>query len=177
MAKQLEAHFYEEPKLWSFIVLFHKQIMNERRENKERNLTWRIQENSNCCTHLEHFLEFISCILYVFSKLGKSGIQRFKRGMNRSWNEEVIAIGSQSRQAEGQFRSCEISLWLRNHKVIAAKSAFGCEMKAFNLRNFVAHLACLRNSLECFQIFATDCFRFFSSDIYCLNPHSLLVIH
>ena len=28
MAKQLEAHLHEEPKIWSFTVLFHKQIMN-----------------------------------------------------------------------------------------------------------------------------------------------------
>ena len=66
---------------------------------------------------------------------------------------------------------------LRNHKVLAAKLAFGCKMETFSLRNFVAHLACLRNPPECFQIFVTDSFRFFSSDICCLNPHSLLVIH
>ena len=39
MEKQLEAHFYEEPKLGSFIILCDKQIMNARRESKERNLT------------------------------------------------------------------------------------------------------------------------------------------
>ena len=39
MAKQLEAHFHEEPKLGSFIILSHKQIMNARRESKERYLT------------------------------------------------------------------------------------------------------------------------------------------
>ena len=161
MAKQLEAHLHEEPKIWSFIVLFHKQIMNARRESKERNLTWRIQEDRNCWTHFEHFLEFISCILYVVSKLGKLGIQRFKRCMNRSWKEEVIAIGSQSHQAEGQFRSCEISLWLQNHTVLAAKSAFGWKLETFSLRNFAAHLACLWHPPECFQIFATDSFRFF----------------
>ena len=154
MAKQLEAHLHEEPKIWSSIVLFQKQIMNAIRESKERNLTWRIQEDRNCWTHFEYFLESMSCIL-------KSEIQRFKWCVNRSWNEEVIAIGSQSHQAEGQFRSYEISLWLRNHKVLATKSAFGCEMETFSLRNFTAHLACLRNPPKCFQIFATDSFRFF----------------
>ena len=34
MAKQLEAHLCEEFKLWSFIVLFHKQIMNARMKAK-----------------------------------------------------------------------------------------------------------------------------------------------
>ena len=157
----MEAHFHEEPKLWSFIVLCQKQIMNARRKNKERNLTWRIQEDRNYWTHLEHFLESNSCILYFVSKLGKSEIQRFKWCVNRNWNEEVIAIESQSHQAEGQFCSCEISLWLRNHKVLTMKLAFGYEMETFSLWNFAAHLACLRNPPECFQIFATDSFRFF----------------
>ena len=49
---------------------------------------------------------------------------------------------------------------LRNH-LWAVKSAFGCEMETFSLRNFIAHLACLQNPPECFQIFATDSFRFF----------------
>ena len=110
LAKQLEAHLHEEPNLWSFIVLCQKQIMNAKRRNKERNLTWRIQEDSNCWTLLEHFLESISCILYVVSKLGKSEIQRFKQCMNRNWNEEVIAIGIQSHQVESQFCSYEITM-------------------------------------------------------------------
>ena len=38
------------------------------------------------------------------------------------------------------FAGCEISLWLRNHKRMAAKSDFGCEMVSFRLRNFVAIL-------------------------------------
>ena len=91
--------------------------MNARREIKERNLTWRIQEDSNCWTLLEHFLEPISCILYFVSKLRKSAIQRFKWCMNRSWNEEVRAIGTRSHQAKGQFRK------LRNHKVVRVEWA------------------------------------------------------
>ena len=128
MEKQLEAHLHEEPKLWSFIVLFQKQIMNARRENKERNLTWRIQEDSNCWTHFEHFLESISCILYVVSKLEKSWIQCFKRYINQSWNEEVIAIGSQLHQAKSWFRSCEINLWLRNGDFQLVKFHSPCRM-------------------------------------------------
>ena len=78
--------------------------MNATRESKERNLTWRIQEDNNCWTHLEHFLECISCILYVVSNLGKSGVQRFKWSMNWSWNEEVMAVWRQPCKAERQFR-------------------------------------------------------------------------
>ena len=52
-----------------------------------------------------------------------------------------------------------------------------CEMDTFNLRNF--HKSCfnLWNPPVYSQIFVTDSFRFFSSDICCLNPHFLLVIH
>ena len=131
--------------------------MNARRESKERNLTWRIQEDSNCWTFLEHFLELISCILYVVLKLRKLAIQCFQWCMIQSWNEEVRAIGSQSHQAEGQF--CR----LRNGVLQVAK--------------FRSHLALLRNYPDYFQIFATDIFRFFASDIWCLNPHFLIVIH
>ena len=150
--------------------------MNVRRESKEKNLTRRIQEDSNCWTFLEHFLELISCILYVFSKLKKLAIQCFKWCTIQSWNEEVRAIGSQSHQAEGQFRrlrnqplatksqgdGSEISLWLRNGDLQLAK---------------FSSPSCMRNSPEYFQIFAIDFFRFFSSDICYLNPHSLFVIH
>ena len=31
---------------------------------------------------------------------------------------------------------------LRNHKVLAAKSTFGCEMETFRLWNLTAHIAC-----------------------------------
>ena len=121
MAKQLEAHLHEEPKLWSSIVLCQNQIMNARRESKERNLTWRIQEDRNCWTHLEYLIEFISCILYVTSKLGKSAIQSFQQCMNWSWNKEVIAIGSQSHQAEGQFRNYEITRYKLRNQPLAEK--------------------------------------------------------
>ena len=99
----MEAHLQEESKIWSFVILFQKQIMNARRESKERNLTWRIQEDSNCWTHFEYFLESISFILYVVSKLRKLGVQRLKRCMNWSWNEEVMAIWRQPRKAERKF--------------------------------------------------------------------------
>ena len=42
---------------------------------------------------------------------------------------------------------------------------------------FRSHFVRLRNSPECFQIFAIDSFWYFASDIWCLNPNSLLVIH
>ena len=139
--------------------------MNARRESKERNLTWRIQEDSNCWTLLEHLLELNLCMLYVVLKLRKSAIQPFKRYTIWSWNEEVGAIGSRLHQAKGQF--CR----LPNHKRMAAKSAFGCEIisqPSCSFAKFRSHFVHLRNSLECFQIFATNiflifCFRYLMS--------------
>ena len=52
---------------------------------------------------------------------------------------------------KANFVGCEISLWLQNHKRKAAK--------------FRSHLARLRNPPECFQIFVTNIFRIFASDI------------
>ena len=68
---------------------------------------------------------------------------------------------------------------LRNQP-LAAKSAFGCEMisqPSCSSAKFRSHFVRLQNSPECFQIFATNVFCYFASDICCLNPNSLLVIH
>ena len=144
MVKQLEAHSYEEPKLWSSVVLCQKQIMNARREIKERNLTWRIQEDNKCWTHLEHFPEAKWCVNQMLQTVRESELKC------RSYNHWKPITPSQRPISQ-----------LQNYKVLAAKLAFGCEMETFSLRNFAAHLACLLNPPECFQIFATDSFRFF----------------
>ena len=98
MVKQLEAHLHEEFKLWSFVVLCQKQIKNARMK-----ATWRMQEDINCLTLLKNFPESIWCMLYVVLKLGKSAIQRFKRCVNRSWNEEVMAVWRQPHQTVRNF--------------------------------------------------------------------------
>ena len=73
---------------------------------------------------LENFLKSNLYMLYVVSKIRKSKIQCFKRFVNRSWNEEVRAIGSRSLQAEGQFHRA--AKWFRSHLIC--------------LRNFAAFL-------------------------------------
>ena len=133
------------------------QIMNVRRESKERNLTWIIQEDSHCWTLLEDFLNLNLCILYVVSKLEKSSIQRFKWCTNRSWNEEVRTIGSRSHQAEGQFRR------LQNGDL--------------QLANFTAILHACEILLSASRYLWSTFLDFFTLDIWCLNPHFLLVIH
>ena len=158
----MESHLHKEFKLWSPVVLCQKQIKNARMK-----ATCRMQEDINCLKLLKHFPESIWCMLYVVLKLGKSAIQCFKRFVNQSWNEEVRAIGNRSLQAKGQFRR-------------AAKSTFGCEMisqPSCSSAKFRSHFVRLWNSPECFPIFATDILRYFSLDIWCLNPQTLLVTH
>ena len=50
-----------------------------------------------------YFLESISFVLYVVSKLGKSGVQHFKWCANWSWNKEVMAVWRQLHQAVRNF--------------------------------------------------------------------------
>ena len=150
----------------SFEGLCHKQSGMQGGEAK-RNLSWSIFWWHSCQPLFEYFQKSNLCMLYVVSKLRKSEIQCFKRCVIRSWNEGVTAIGIRSLQAEGQFRK-------------ATKSAFGCEMisqPSCSSAKFRSHFVHLRNSPECFQIFAIDIFWYFASDIWCLNPNSLLVIH
>ena len=112
----------------SFEVLCHKQIRNARRGSKEKSAMKHSRWQS-CKPLLEYLMESNLCILYVVSKLRKSTIQCFKQFAIQSWNEGVTAIGSRSLQPEGQFRraaksqedGCEISLWLRNGVLHAAK--------------------------------------------------------
>ena len=72
----------------------------------------KIQEDSNCRTHFEHFLESILCILYVVSKLGKSnasnGVQ-IRAEMKKLWPLEENRA-----KLRDNFASYEISLFLRN---------------------------------------------------------------
>ena len=126
MAKKWKAQKHEEPNYWSFKVLCHKQIRNARRGSKEKSAMKHSRWQS-CKPLLEYFLESNLCMLYVVSKLKKSTIQCFKQYAIRSWNEGVTTIGSWSLQAEGKFHT-------------AAKSALGCEMLSFLLRNFAALL-------------------------------------
>ena len=66
----------------------------------------------NCWEHFYHLSKFISCLIYLVSKLGKSGVHSFKRCSIWSWNEEVMAIWRRLCKAERKccsrtpFRYC-----------------------------------------------------------------------
>ena len=148
--------------------------MNARRERKERNLTWRIQEDSNCWTLLDTFGElpgvhFMHTIFRFEAQevsnptLQKVHDSKLKWRRYSRWKPIKPSWRPISQAVKWQEEGYKISLWLPNGDLQLAK--------------FHSHLACLRNSPECFEIFAIDTFRFFSSDIWCLNPHFLLVIH
>ena len=66
-------------------------------------------------TNFEYLTESILYILYSFSKIGKLGVQRFKRCTNRSWNEEVMVIWRQLHQVEGSFQN-DFKIQLMNSK-------------------------------------------------------------
>ena len=63
----------------------------------------RNSKDSSCKETLEHFMESIVYMLYIISKLGKSGVQRFKWCAIWSWNEEVMANWRQLHKAEKEF--------------------------------------------------------------------------
>ena len=65
--------------------------------------------------NLEYFMNSSLGILYIFSKLEKLEVQKFKRYTNRSWNEEVMAIWRQLHKAEGLFRN-DFEIHLMNSK-------------------------------------------------------------
>ena len=68
-------------------------------------------------TNLEHFLESILYILYIFSKLGKLKVQYFKWCTNQSWNEEVKVIWRKLHKVERSFRNdfeIQLTIWKFN---------------------------------------------------------------
>ena len=71
----------------------------------------------NLRTNLEHFLESILYILFIFSKLGKLKVQYFKQCTNQSWNEEVKVIWRKLHKVKGSFRN-DLEIQLMNSKSI-----------------------------------------------------------
>nr|CAN79120.1 hypothetical protein VITISV_011710 [Vitis vinifera] len=61
--------------------------------------------------------------------------------------KELEPLEADHTKLKANFAGCEISLWLRNQP-LAAKSAFGCEMVSFMLRNFTAILHAYENLLK-----------------------------
>ena len=69
----------------------------------------------NLRTNLEHILNLILGIIYIISKLKKSGAQCFKWCANQSWNEKVMTIWRQLRKVERAFRN-DFEIQLMNSK-------------------------------------------------------------
>ena len=144
MAKWLEAHQHEELKLWSFIVLYHKQIRNARRGSKEKSNMKHLrgQQLSTTFGALPgaQLMHTICC--FEAREVSNPMHQTYAI---RSWNEGVRSIGIRLHQAEGQFHG------LRNHKKMAAKwCPSRCE---------ISQPSCTPAKFSrSFPIFATDIF-------------------
>ena len=163
MAKQWKAQKHEEPKLWSFRALFHKQIMNERRKSKERNPPWSIQKDSHCQPLLEHFLELKLCILYVVSKLGS----------HQSNDSNGVLFGVEMKELQPleadhfKLKANFAGLW--NQPLATKWCPLCCEISppSCTAAKFPKASRYLRSTF----------WDFFALDIWCLNPQTLLVIH
>ena len=66
----------------------------------------------NCWAHLDNFPKFISCVIYLVSKLGKSGVHSFKRCLIWSWNEEVMPFEDDCAKLNGNVAAAPILLLL-----------------------------------------------------------------
>ena len=102
-----------------------------KKEGKEKNGKWGMKQDSTAWkfrtqnlvatytlilrTNLEYLPKSILDILYIFLKLGKSRVQRFKYCTNRSWNEEVMVIWRQLCKTEEPFRN-DFEMQLMNSK-------------------------------------------------------------
>ena len=150
-----------EPEKESNIQQFRMAMWNLR-------MLCEIQKESICRTNLEHFLESIAYILYIISKVRKSGVQCFKQCANQSWNEEVMAIWRQLHQARGSFRN---PLWNFASLAKLRKMNFAtpCKTKAEEnqFRTLCEIPQALQNLPIIFRYFCNDSVRFLSQDILC----------
>ena len=65
--------------------------------------------------NLEHFLKSILGMLFIVSKLRKSGVQNFKWCANWSWNEEVMAFEDNCAELKDYFEMIsKFNLWIQN---------------------------------------------------------------
>ena len=137
MAKQWKAQKHEEPKLWSFKVLCHKQIF------------W----STSWSSIYAYYMSFRSSGSYQFN--ASNGTQ-FGVEM-----KELQPLEADHTKLKANFAG------LRNHKRRVAKSSFGCEMVSFMLRNSAALLHDYEILLKlpdiCDRYFEIFCFRYLMS--------------
>ncbi|KAL6350667.1 hypothetical protein AAG906_028119 [Vitis piasezkii] len=62
----------------------------------------------NCWAHFDHFLKFISCVLYLVSKLGKSGVHSFKRYHFLPIFNRFVTLRTMCSLVEGELRKEDV---------------------------------------------------------------------
>ena len=150
----------------------------------------RNSKDSSWKENLDHLLESIVYIIYIISKLGKSGFQHFKRCAIWSWNKEVMAVWRQLRKVEEEFRIdiswCEnfrIDIpWCKNFRTDISQCK-NFHITLFQCKNF--HTDFLRckifrtTFLQCKNVivrYFTPTLLDFYLKIFCVTINSLLVI-
>ena len=127
----------------------------------KRNLPWSILDDS----HFSHFWSSSWSPIYTcYMSFRRSGSQK-SNALNGAWfrveMKELQPLGADHSKLKENFAR----LW--NHPFVAKMLSFCCE-------NFAAIL----HSAAVFSwSFPTDILRYFSLDIWCLNPQTLLVTH
>ena len=167
MAKQWKAQKHEEPKLWIFKVLRHKQIRNARRGSKEKSAMKHSRGQSLSVTFgALPGAQFMHTICSFEAWEVSNPMLQTVYDSELKWKSysHWKPITPSWRQISQGY---EISLELRNHKRTAVKSAFGCEIVSFMLRNFIAILHGCEILLKlpdiCDRHFEIFCFRYLMS--------------
>ena len=129
--------------------------MNARRRNKERNITWRNSRGQQLLdtfralsrVHFMHTIcrfEFWEVRIPTLQTVHKSELKWRSYG---HWKQVTPSWKAISQAVKSQSVGCEISLFMPNGD--------------FQLANFCSPCCMLWNPPKCFQLFATNSFRFF----------------
>ena len=152
-------------------VLSKKKI-DERKGREERILA------IGFVSTLGHIWSTFSSPFYTyyisFSKLGNSGVQRFKRCPNRSWNEKVMVITRKLFRAERKFRTVRIKVRKFSHRAKhphSTRVAFCTTQTNFHRgRNNLQKFFLQRNN---FQKWGNLWNNFRKGESTCKNPSNL----
>ena len=171
MVKKMEANLQEESKLQSFVVLFQKpnQECKKEKQREESNM-----KKTKRIATVGHILNTSWSPFYVYYMLfrilgsqesnASNGVQ-IGAEMKKLW-----ALEDNRAQPKDNFASCEIT------KVNLRNQGPTCEMDNSTCEIFASHISTCR--IHCVLPDICDrIFYIFSSDICCLNPYFLLVIH
>ena len=137
-----------------------KQRREAKRKSKQSEEKQRRQQLQSSFALLEHFPKSIFYMLYAISKLWKSKIQRFKPCTIWSWNEEVMAFGSQLLQACAKISHdtlCCASVVRNSHNTFKIRTAHAwCEFSSVFADSTLDLFLCIFFDVISFLILVTN---------------------